>query len=274
MLLKYIPQVTEYDIRKYESLIALRHQLIHEVDLQKPNVVKDKSANTPKQNSDEEKRSSVDDITRISEQAQAIFKDVEFYYNKTYKLEIATRQFALEQGKYLQISPTVKGGWNYLKKFVNYRWVQITTLPFLWFNKAKYSVTHLTFPKIAISTLSMVLVVYGFVILPPKFSDKPEVSDIPDQTITVGEKFSPVALDEYVSDKDNSDSEIKWSFKFTENLKVTIDANRVATIKPLHAGWTGSKVLIFKATDPMGCSDCDTVLFQVKAMEDSTKTIQ
>ena len=123
MLLKYIPQVTEKDLRKYESLIALRHQLVHEPTL--PAVG--------------------GSIGAISDEAQKIFgaKKVEKYYDKAHKLEIATRQYALQQGKFLQISPTAKGGWNYLKKSFNYRWVQVQTLPFLWFNKIIYTLIQL-----------------------------------------------------------------------------------------------------------------------------------
>jgi hypothetical protein len=263
MLLKYIPQVSEYDIRKYESLIALRHQLIHE-EIVKPTPIPSKSGTVAKH------PPVGGSIGLVTEDAQKIFKAVEPNYNRVHKLEIATRQFALEQGKYLQVPPTFKGGVNYIAKFFKFRWIQLSTLPFLWLNKGLYSMTHLTIPKIAATTISTVLVVSGIGFGLQKMQ-KPEVSQIPDQTIGVGESFSPIKLDDYVTDKNNPDSTMTWSHNFCKNLKVTIDTNRIANIEQLHKGWTGISVFIFTATDPTGLSDCDTVLFIVKPVKDSSE---
>ncbi|MBC8184233.1 hypothetical protein H8E88_24325 [candidate division KSB1 bacterium] len=143
MLVKYIPQVTEYDLRKYENLVAFRHQIRHE---QAVTAV------------------GGDDIKTVSAKAQKIFEDkkADKYFEQVHKLEIAARLYALEQRKFLQITPTAKGGWNYIKKSFNYRLVQVQTLPWLWYNKITYSLRQLTFKKLAILVAAIVLVIFGF----------------------------------------------------------------------------------------------------------------
>ncbi|UCF13381.1 MAG: hypothetical protein JSW06_03755, partial [Thermoplasmatales archaeon] len=57
----------------------------------------------------------------------------------------------------------------------------------------------------------------------------PNVSDIPNQTIAEGESFATIPLDDYVSDPDNLDSEMTWTYSGNVDLTVSIDVNRVAT---------------------------------------------
>jgi VCBS repeat-containing protein len=61
------------------------------------------------------------------------------------------------------------------------------------------------------------------------------VSDIPDQTIAEGGSFTTIRLDDYVSDVDNTDAEMTWTFSGNSELSVTIDGSRVATIGILTA---------------------------------------
>jgi VCBS repeat-containing protein len=61
-------------------------------------------------------------------------------------------------------------------------------------------------------------------------NDAPVVSDIPDQTIDEGDTFTTIVLDDYVSDVDNTDAEMTWTFSGNSELSVTIDGSRVATI--------------------------------------------
>jgi hypothetical protein len=91
----------------------------------------------------------------------------------------------------------------------------------------------------------------------------PVVSNIPDQSIIVGSSFLPVVLDDYVSDPDDADSEIRWTTSSTSALAVSIDSNRVATVMPTTPLWTGSESVSFIATDPAGLSSSDTTLFTV-----------
>ncbi|OQY26964.1 MAG: hypothetical protein B6244_12075, partial [Candidatus Cloacimonetes bacterium 4572_55] len=56
----------------------------------------------------------------------------------------------------------------------------------------------------------------------------PVVSDILDQTIAEGSNFAQIPLDDYVTDDEDSDSQIQWDFSGNTDLQVAI-ANRVAT---------------------------------------------
>lgn len=94
----------------------------------------------------------------------------------------------------------------------------------------------------------------------------PAVSDIPDQTIWVGESFTPIHLDDYVTDGDHPDSAITWTCTGQVNLICNINSNRVATIT-YPTGWNGSETITFKATDPDGHSDSDDANFTVKPNE-------
>ena len=55
------------------------------------------------------------------------------------------------------------------------------------------------------------------------------VTDIPDQTIAEGATFTTITLDNFVSDIDNTDAEMAWTFTGNTELTVSIVA-RVATI--------------------------------------------
>ncbi|GAB4372679.1 MAG: hypothetical protein Kow0042_16110 [Calditrichia bacterium] len=93
----------------------------------------------------------------------------------------------------------------------------------------------------------------------------PVVSNIPDQTIVLGDTFAPIPLDDFVQDPDHDDSQITWSFSYQANghLSVTIDMNRVARIHILDSTWTGSVSVTFTATDPDGLSGSDMASFTI-----------
>ncbi len=94
-------------------------------------------------------------------------------------------------------------------------------------------------------------------------NDPPIVADIPDQSISAGESFATIVLDEYVSDVDNAEAELSWSFGGNVELSVTI-ADRVATITPPDADWVGRETLVFTATDPGGLAASDAATFTVR----------
>ncbi len=97
-------------------------------------------------------------------------------------------------------------------------------------------------------------------------NDPPVVSDIPDQTIAQGDTFSSFDLDDYVSDVDNTDSEINWDATGNEQLVVEIDPQtHVATVTTPSPDWTGQETITFVATDPGGLSDSDSAVFTVEA---------
>jgi hypothetical protein len=98
-------------------------------------------------------------------------------------------------------------------------------------------------------------------------NDAPLVSDIPNQTIEEGESFAAINLDDYVSDVDNTDAEMNWSYAGNTELSVSI-TDRVATITAPNENWNGSESITFTATDPSLLSDTDDATFTVTAVND------
>jgi len=90
----------------------------------------------------------------------------------------------------------------------------------------------------------------------------PVVTDIPDQTIAEGSTFTTINLDDYVSDVDNLDSEMTWTYSGNTDLTVSIVA-RVATITIPDVNWYGAETITFTATDPDLASDSDAATFTV-----------
>ncbi len=95
----------------------------------------------------------------------------------------------------------------------------------------------------------------------------PVVSSIPSQTINEGGSFTPISLDNYVSDPDNSDAEITWAASGMIHLNVTI-TNRIATITVTNPEWSGSETITFTATDPGGLSSSTATVFTVLPVND------
>jgi len=99
-------------------------------------------------------------------------------------------------------------------------------------------------------------------------NDPPVVLNIPDQTITEGESFTSVNLDNYVTDPDNPKSAMAWSYWGQVGLLVNI-TNRKATITIPNPEWNGSETIWFKACDPGGLCDSVPVIFTVIAVDDA-----
>ncbi len=98
-------------------------------------------------------------------------------------------------------------------------------------------------------------------------NDPPVVTDIPGETIAEGGSFATIALDDYVSDADNTDAEMTWTYSGSTDLTVSI-VNRVATITTPNAEWSGSETITFTATDPASAFDSDDAIFVVTAVND------
>ena len=99
-------------------------------------------------------------------------------------------------------------------------------------------------------------------------NDAPGVTDIPGETIAEGGTFVTIALDDYVSDADNTDAEMTWTYSGNTDLTVSIDANRIATITTPSAEWSGSETITFTATDPAMGFDSDDATFTATAVND------
>jgi len=97
----------------------------------------------------------------------------------------------------------------------------------------------------------------------------PVVSDIPDQSIAEDGSFASITLDDYVSDVDNANSEITWTYSGNSELTVSIDANRVATVTMPNENWNGSETITFRATDTGGLFAEDSATFEATAVNDA-----
>ncbi len=95
----------------------------------------------------------------------------------------------------------------------------------------------------------------------------PVVGDIPNQIVPEGGTFTTINLDNYVSDPDNPDAEISWTYSGNSQLTVTI-VNRVATIGIPNIDWNGVETLSFIAKDPGNLSGSDLANFTVSAVND------
>ncbi len=107
------------------------------------------------------------------------------------------------------------------------------------------------------------------------FNTPPVISQIPDQSINEGGAFSVINLDNYVNDVEDPDAALTWTTTHlaTNNLAVSIDGNRQATITPVSPSWSGSESIIFTVTDQgvnggFQQSDSDTVTFSISATND------
>jgi len=97
-------------------------------------------------------------------------------------------------------------------------------------------------------------------------NDPPIVTKIPGQQQYVGDDYTPISLDDYVSDSDHRDDEISWSTRANVNLLVDI-SNRIAAISRANPDWVGSETIVFIATDPLGASDSSLAVFGSKARD-------
>ena len=90
----------------------------------------------------------------------------------------------------------------------------------------------------------------------------PVVSNIPDQSIVVGDSFNQISLDNFVSDIEDSDENIVWSYSGNSELMVSI-VNRIATVSVPYSDWSGVESITFTAVDSGGFSDSDVAVFRV-----------
>ncbi len=83
------------------------------------------------------------------------------------------------------------------------------------------------------------------------FNAAPYITIIPAQSTFEGVAFPDISLDNYISDTDDNDDEMKWTFKkvSNSNLTVSIDGNRVLHVSPSSGDWTGSEIIKLIAED-------------------------
>ena len=105
----------------------------------------------------------------------------------------------------------------------------------------------------------------------PSENTAPVVSDIPDQTIAEGASFTTINLDDYVTDSEDPDSAISWSYSGDSELTIDI-TNRIATITTPNENWNGEETITFTATGTGGLTDSDAATFNVTAVNDPPNT--
>ena len=100
-------------------------------------------------------------------------------------------------------------------------------------------------------------------------NEAPVVTDIPNQTVAEGGSFATINLDDYVTDVDNTDAEMTWTYSGNIDLTVSIDASWVATIGIPSAEWSGAETITFRATDPGSLYGENQATFTVTAVNDA-----
>ena len=105
---------------------------------------------------------------------------------------------------------------------------------------------------------------------PPAGNQAPVVSDIPDQTVGTGTSFATINLDGFVTDE-TPDNAISWSVSGNNNLVVSIDASRVATVE--YNGFIGTEIVTFTATDAEGLTGSDGVTFTINQNNDPVLSV-
>jgi hypothetical protein len=94
-------------------------------------------------------------------------------------------------------------------------------------------------------------------------NDAPVVTDIPNQQVAFQSNFATITLDNYVSDVDNTDAQMTWTY--SGNVELTVDiTNRIATITKPSSTWAGSETITFRATDPGALYDEDAASFTIQ----------
>jgi len=101
-------------------------------------------------------------------------------------------------------------------------------------------------------------------------SGSPVVSDIPSQSIDLGGRFTPIRVDNFVSDPNDPDSLITWTWSGNVSLRVTWNPTRRRIAVRPPSGWTGSETITFTGTDPGGLSDSDAATFKVSESDGAT----
>jgi C1A family cysteine protease len=101
-----------------------------------------------------------------------------------------------------------------------------------------------------------------------RVNDPPKVADIRDTTVTDGESFGLIYLDNYVTDPDDNDLVMIWTHWGETELSVLI-TNRVASVTAPDPEWNGSETIWFKACDPGGLCDSNQATFTVTAFNDT-----
>jgi L-ascorbate metabolism protein UlaG (beta-lactamase superfamily) len=96
----------------------------------------------------------------------------------------------------------------------------------------------------------------------------PTIINLEDRSISDGERFRKLVLDEYVIDEDHTADEIDWRISGNDELDVLIIRGNAYVTLP-RVDWTGSETLAFEVCDPDGFCDTKEISFTVRAENDT-----
>jgi len=98
-------------------------------------------------------------------------------------------------------------------------------------------------------------------------NDAPVITGISDQVINEGESFQNIDLNAVVSDAEDDDHLLSWSYSTTHDLTVGIDnSSHIASIAVPSPTWNGSETVTFTVTDTQSGTASDEASFTVSAM--------
>jgi L-ascorbate metabolism protein UlaG (beta-lactamase superfamily) len=96
----------------------------------------------------------------------------------------------------------------------------------------------------------------------------PEIINLEDQSISDGERFPKLKLEQYVTDEDHAANEIDWNISGNDELEVVFVSGNLYVTLP-RIDWTGSETLRFEACDPEGFCDAKEIMFTVRSENDA-----
>lgn len=99
-------------------------------------------------------------------------------------------------------------------------------------------------------------------------NNPPIIENIPDQTVNESESFTPINLYRSVTDPDNSDDQIGWTFLNVQNLIISNEYDSLLFIAVIDSEWNGTESIMFIATDPGQLSDTTWVNFTIIPVND------
>jgi len=100
----------------------------------------------------------------------------------------------------------------------------------------------------------------------------PVIEPVPDQVIWEGDLFTPLDLDELVSDPDDETATLSWEAVGQQEISVVI-IDRKALISVPYPDWFGTESFRFIVSDPGGLSDTSEVTCLVHNVNDAPRAV-
>jgi subtilisin family serine protease len=99
-------------------------------------------------------------------------------------------------------------------------------------------------------------------VIPPNVP--PRILGIPNQTVAPGEAFRDIPLDLYAEDPDGRTDRLIWTARGGDNLRVTLEPNRVARAVVVSPTWVGRETIELGVRDPRGGEAVVVLTFEVR----------